>query len=153
MKLVLVLLSAIIFSTNTVARETTKLSAFEQFEAQKSVILQDIKDDQVYSEISYSDANVVRDVLDRMTGNLEGITDFSEMTEAQRADLFNDQELVNTILTMAENDSRLVCRRSGTLGTNFKTTTCETRKNRRERQEADRMAIDRLIRQTPIISN
>ncbi len=45
---------------------------------------------------------------------------------------------------MAENDSRRVCRRRGRLGTNFKTTTCETVKERRERQEVDRMYIEQF---------
>jgi hypothetical protein len=67
--------------------------------------------------------------------------------------LFNNQGLVNTILTMAENDSRVVCRRKGRLGTNFKTTTCETVRDRRERQEADRIAIDSFIKARPITSN
>ncbi|NND44717.1 MAG: hypothetical protein HKN58_05300 [Xanthomonadales bacterium] len=133
--------------------ETTKLSAFDTFEQQKATILEDIKSDTVYREISHQDANIVRDALDRMSAYLSDVEDLSEMTENQRATLFNEQELVNTILTMAENDSRTVCRRRGRLGTNFKTTTCETVAERRERQEADRMAIDQMIRGRPITSN
>ena len=67
--------------------------------------------------------------------------------------LYNYQELVNTVLTMAENDSRTVCRRRSRLGTNFKTTTCETVADRRARQEEDRRAIDRMLRGTPLSSN
>jgi hypothetical protein len=144
---------AMIASMGLMANETTKLSAFEQFEAQKQVILKDIKDDTVYAEISYNDTKLVRDALDRMSVALGGVSGLGEMTEEQRGDLYNDQNLVNTILTMAENDSRQVCRRRGRLGTNFKVTTCETVKERRERQEADRLAIDKLLRGTPITSN
>lgn len=144
---------AVLLLPLTAFGETAKLSALDQFEKQKATILQDIKDDTVYSEISHKDANIVRDALDRMSDTLQGVADLSEMTVEQRAELYNDQELVNTVLTMAENDSRTVCRRRGRLGTNFKTTTCETVRERRERQEADRLTIDQLMRGTPIDSN
>jgi hypothetical protein len=144
---------AVLLLPLTALGETAKLSALDQFEKQKATILQDIKDDTVYSEISHKDANIVRDALNRMSENLQGVSDLSEMTVDQRAALYNDQELVNTVLTMAENDSRMVCRRRGRLGTNFKTTICETVAERRERQEADRLAIDQLLRGTPITSN
>jgi hypothetical protein len=144
---------AVLLLPLTAFGETAKLSALDQFEQQKATILQDIKDNTVYSEISHKDANIVRDALNRMSENLEGVADLSEMTVDQRAALYNDQELVNTVLTMAENDSRMVCRRRGRLGTNFKTTICETVAERRERQEADRLVIDQLLRGTPITSN
>ncbi|MDX1460283.1 MAG: hypothetical protein R3348_04440 [Xanthomonadales bacterium] len=133
--------------------EAVRLTAFEEFEKQKSQILEDLNSFTVYKEISGGDMKVVKDTLARMSESLNGVADLSEMREEERAQLFNDQQLVNTILTMAENDSRQVCRRSGRLGTNFKTTTCETVKQRRQRQEADRRAIDSLIRGRPIDSN
>ena len=126
------------------ASETSKLTALEQFEEQKTLILLDIKDHVIYSEIEYSDLKLVRGTLDTMSRLLANAGNLEAMTTDQRADLFNQQELVNTILTMAENDSRRVCRRRGTLGTNFKTTTCETIKQRRERQEVDRRYIEQF---------
>ena len=139
------LLSIIIISASAAfANETNKLTALEQFEDQKSLILQDIKDHVVYAEIEYSDVKLVRGTLDNMSLLLANAGTLEAMTTDQRANLFNQQELVNTILTMAENDSRRVCRRRGTLGTNFKTTTCETIKERRERQEVDRRYIEQF---------
>lgn len=126
------------------AVEATKLAAFEKFELQKSAILADIKEGIVYKEISYGDAKLVQDTLDLMSANLGSVSEVSEITPSMLTELRNQQELVNTILTMAENDSRQVCSRRGTLGTNFKTTSCETVKDRRERQEADRMIIEGL---------
>lgn len=148
-----ILLSALLASASVAAVETTKLSAFQHFEEQKSIILKDISDNTVYNEISYSDMKMVKQTLDLMSSTLEDVIDVNNLTENQKADLFNHQSLVNTILTMAENDSRMVCRRRSTLGTNFKTTTCETVRDRRERQEADRLAINRFLRGTPLQSN
>ncbi len=148
-----ILLSALLASAGVAAVETAKLSAFQHFEKQKSVILKDISTNTVYNEISYSDMKMVQQTLDLMSSTLEGVTDVNDLTEDQKADLFNNQGVVNTILTMAENDSRMVCRRRSTLGTNFKTTTCETVRDRRERQQADRHAIDRFLRGTPLETN
>ena len=144
MKYSFILMLMVFATSNVVAKETTKLSALEQFDVQKELILQDISDHSIYREIEYSDVKLVRSTLDNMSHLLENAGDLEAMTTDQRADLFNQQELVNTILTMAENDSRRVCRRRSRLGTNFKTTTCETVKERRERQEADRMYIEQF---------
>lgn len=149
----LTLLSALLISFSISASETTKLTALEMFEQQRETILKDIKDDVIYQEIAYKDVKLVKDALDKMSITLNEVSDIEELTIDQRAELFNNQGLINTILTMAENDSRTVCRRRGRLGTNFKTTTCETVKDRRERQEADRIAIDNFIKQRPIDSN
>jgi hypothetical protein len=133
--------------------ESVKLTAWEHFEAQKTIILKDIKDDVIYREIRYSDVKMVKDTLERMSAMLEEVNHVEELDEQAKVELHNEQELVNTILTMAENDSRTVCRRRGRLGTNFKTTICETVAERRERQEADRAAIDKLLKsdiKTPI---
>ncbi|NNE04696.1 MAG: hypothetical protein HKO64_11895 [Xanthomonadales bacterium] len=151
MRIVLTVVLCAVFS-NALA-EAVRLSAVESFEAEKQQILKDLDSITIYREISGGDMKLVKDTLDRMSDNLSGVADLSMMTEAQRAQLYTDQELVNTVLTMAENDSRMVCKRRGRLGTNFKVTTCETVRDRRERQEADRRAIDSLIRGRPIDSN
>ena len=146
-------ISIIFFCSLAVATETTKLTAVEHFEEQKALILKDISDDTVYNEIEYSDVKLVKQALDLMSDTLTGVSAVEELSDDDKAHLFNQQGLVNTILTMAENDSRVVCRRKRTLGTNFKTTTCESVKDRRARQEADRLTIESFIKGTEINSN
>jgi hypothetical protein len=153
MKHIIIVVFGLAFCALANAAESTKLTAVEHFEEQKAIILKDIADDVVYNELSFPDVKTVKHALDMMSASLSGVSDLSDLTEEERGELFNNQGLVNTILTMAENDSRMVCRRSGRLGTNFKTTTCETVRDRRERQEADRAAIDSYIRGTPLESN
>ena len=62
--------------------------------------------------------------------------------------LLNDQALVNTVLTQAADDSRLICSREQKVGTRFKTTVCETVAQRRERNEAAQRALDNRGRST-----
>ena len=125
---------------------TTKLSTFEAFEKEKAAILKDMSGETVYSEISHKDAELVRAALDRMSVKLTGVENAGSLDQVKLVSLYNEQNLVNAILTMAESDSRQVCRRRGRLGTNFKTTTCETVAERRERQAADRLAIDKILK-------
>lgn len=152
-KQVIIIAATLLFGTGSALAETTKLSTIEAFEKEKSTILKDIKDGLIYSEISHKDANLVREALGRMSEVLGTVDDPQQLDQEKLVRLYNEQNLVNTILTMAENDSRQVCRRRGRLGTNFKTTTCETVAERRERQEADRMEISRILKsdiKTPI---
>ena len=153
MNRIIIVMIVMVFGTAANASESTKLSAVGHFEEQKLIILKDISDGVVYEEISSTDRKTVKHTLDMMSATLSGVSDMTDLTEEQRGDLYNDQELVNTILTMAENDSRMVCRRRGTLGTNFKTTTCEKVGDRRERQRSDRMRIDGMISGIALDSN
>lgn len=145
-KQVFIIAATLLFGAGLAFAETTKLSTIEAFEKEKATILKDISDGLIYSEISHKDANLVRDALGRMSEVLGTVDDPQQLDQQKLVRLYNEQSLVNTILTMAENDSRQVCRRRGRLGTNFKTTTCETVAERRKRQEADRMEISRILK-------
>lgn len=131
-------------STDGLAPKLTDLG--QQFEVQRNMILSDLSEGEVYKAISDEHEVLVRDALERMAKTLEGVDDLDSLQPEQRAELLNDQELVNTILTSAELDSRVVCQRRGAVGSHFKTTHCETVAERRRRQEADSAALQRLMR-------
>ena len=148
MNRILILLVVLIASGSVLAKGEPKMSALEgSFLEQKAAIEKDIKRGLIYKGIAEKDLQQVAHSLERMSVLIEGITDYSDLQEDDKVDLINNQNLVNTILTMAENDNMIICTRRGTTGSHFKTTTCETRGNRRKRQEADRMAISDLLRQ------
>lgn len=112
-----------------------------QFLENKATVEQELRSGDLYREITDADKERVLATLDRMAEQLQGVTSMNQLTQEQRVQLFNDQELVNTLLTSARDESRLVCERRGTVGTRFKTTHCETVKQRRE---AARDAQDRV---------
>ena len=60
-------------------------------------------------------------------------------------ELFNQQEIVNTLLTRAAADSRQVCERIEKTGSHRKTTVCRTvaERERRRRYDQDRLQNDR----------
>ena len=104
------------------------------FSAQKQRLIRSL-DSKEYFEISDENRQKVVDALDRMERHLTGITSVEQLEEPQRIAVFNDQELVNALLTGAREDSRLVCKREKKVGSNMPTTSCMTVAQRREAQE------------------
>jgi len=80
-----------------------------------------------YAEISDEDrADVLAqlDVMERLVGSAP---DVQSLTPEQRAELLNAQGRVNTLLTQARADGRVVCRRIKVIGTRTRrTTVCHT---------------------------
>lgn len=114
----------------------------------KATIEQELRSGDLYAEIEKKDKEQVLATLDRMAGQLQGVTRMDQLTPEQRTQLFNDQELVNSLLTAARDDSRLICQRRGTVGTRFKTTHCETVKQRRERARTAQDMVRQYMRPT-----
>lgn len=98
----------------------------QAFQERKARIESDFAQGDRYSAISEFDRRQVLEALDRIAAALDGVQDVEELTPQERADLFTDQELVNTVLTDAREHSRVVCKREGTVGTRFKSTRCKT---------------------------
>ena len=114
----LVLLIALVLSpTFAVAKIASQGSAFspekgldvsQSFEAQRNAIIKALGDGKTYSEISPDDRQRVTTSLDRIAGLLGGVQDVDQLAVEARVEVFNEQELVNTLLTHAREDSRQV---------------------------------------------
>lgn len=111
------------------------LQAGASFQVQQQKVRADLQGGEVYSEISVEDRARVVEALDRMAQEI-GEGSAEALPPEKRARVFNDQELVNTVLTKARADSRLVCRREKTIGSNMPTTQCAT-VAQRERMRLD----------------
>ena len=143
-----ILLSALLLASGVVAaKQDTALAIGDgSFENQRAKIEADLADGETYAEISRPDQRTVRETLDRMADVLAGVASVDELTDDAKTRLFNDQELVNTILTRAAADSRVVCDRTARTGTRFKTSNCATVAERRRRMEHDRDEMHRIQR-------
>lgn len=108
------------------------------FAAQRAAIEKSLADGKTYAELSAADRTKVRESLARMSGRLNGAESVDSLSEQVQVALFNDQEIVNTILTQAADDSRLVCERSRSTGSHRASTKCHTVAERRRRMERDR---------------
>lgn len=108
------------------------------FGKQRAEIEKDLADGKTYAEISSSDRTKVRESLARIGDRLQGVDSVDSLDMQTKVDLFNEQEKVNTILTQAAADSRMVCDRDMPTGSRMRKTTCQTVAERNRRAEADR---------------
>lgn len=114
--------------------------AGESFQVQQQKVRADLQGGEVYSEISADDRQRVVTALDRMSG-LIGEGSAESLSPESKAQVFNDQELVNTLLTKARQDSRLICRREKSIGSNMTSSQCFTvaQRERMKRDSQSRM--------------
>jgi len=127
------------------AQEAQLALAEGDFAAQRAEIEADLADGKTYAEISASDRAKVREAMDRISRNLEGVDSIEELGEPAKVAVFNDQEVINTILTQAKADSRLVCDNSRPTGSHRRQTKCQTVAERRRRMEADQDHLQRNV--------
>ncbi|MEO6102033.1 MAG: hypothetical protein ABIP44_00135 [Pseudoxanthomonas sp.] len=111
------------------------------FADQKKSIETNLADGETYSEISRQDRDQVRSALQRISSTLEITGSVDTLSDVEKAQVFNDQELVNTLLTSAGEDSRLICKREKKVGSNRTTTQCETVGQRRRAAEDSQKAM------------
>ena len=123
-----------------------KLDVNTGFEAQRMAIQKALNDGKTYSEISYTERGEVNAALARISTALGPSGDATRLNETQKLQVFNDQELVNNILTKAGIDSRLICKREKKTGSHMPSNQCMTVA---ERRRAAEHARDQLTRTPP----
>ncbi|KAF1713095.1 hypothetical protein CSC73_00780 [Pseudoxanthomonas sacheonensis] len=111
------------------------------FADQSARIIEQLADGETYSEISAENRAKVRDALNRIDSQLQAAGGVEGLTAQQKAEVFNDQELINTLLTKAGEDSRLVCSREKKVGSHRQTTQCMTVAERKRAHEDAQSAI------------
>ena len=128
-------LLALAFAGSALASSEHKAVAFDPatFSSQKEALI-DALHSKTYYEISDENKIRVVEALKRMEDKLAGIGAISDLSETDKLAVFNDQELINNLLTEAAEDSRLVCKREKKLGSNMPVNTCMTVAQRREAQ-------------------
>lgn len=95
-----------------------------------------------YAEISADDRAQVRQSLDRITLRMGDRKTAQELPSAVQNEVFNDQERINTILTRAHADSRLVCQHTRTTGSNMPKSRCLTVAERRRIEEKGKALLN-----------
>lgn len=96
------------------------------FEEQRGDLVEEITRGERYREIGNENQEKVLAALDEMGQVLANVTSLDQLTDDQRATVFNNQELVNEILTRAAKDSRLICKRETPVGSHRQITICKS---------------------------
>ena len=128
----------------------TRLDLKNAFDVQRGAILAALADGETYAEIKTEDRRKVGVALDRIAEVLAGRPSAASLSEAEKVAVFNEQEVVNTILTRARADSRMVCTREKTVGSHRTTNVCYTvAERRRMREQTQNALIDNRRVQLP----
>lgn len=97
------------------------------FPAAKARIEKELQDGKTYSELTRSEREEVMAALDRIEAVLSKADGpVKDMADKDKIALVNDQEFVNTVLTKAREDSRLVCKQERKTGSHRLTPRCRT---------------------------
>lgn len=143
MLLVALLAGPLSATINSTTKESTAKSveAGSSFFEQKKRIEEALADGETYSEIKARDRDQVVAALQRISAALTKAGTVEALGDKEKAEVFNDQELVNNLLTQAGEDSRLVCRREKKVGSHRVTTQCTTVGQRRRDAEESQKAL------------
>jgi len=95
-----------------------------------------------YSEIGLEDKSRVQQALGRIKLAVGDHQHVEQLSPHDQTQVFNDQEVINTIMTRAHADSRMVCRRERSTGSNMPQSVCLTVAQRRKAQEESRKALN-----------
>ena len=138
-------LAAILASTAVfpAAAATPALDAGVTFQVQRDAILKALEDGETYIEIRSADRDRVRELLGRIETLLAGKSRLDELSEDAKVQAFNDQQELNSLLTRAHTDSRMVCEREQKVGSHRRTTSCMTVAARRRARDAAQDAVMR----------
>lgn len=122
------------------------------FAEQRQDIEKKLADGKTYSELDSKQRSLVKEALVRISIALES-GGVAKLSEAQKAAVFNDQETINSILTKAGEDSRLICDRVAPVGSHRKVTTCLSVAERRRMRENTQDSMHRVQTAPSLKSN
>ncbi len=99
-------------------------------------------DDGEYSEISADDRAQVQQALARITQRMGDHSTLQELPPQVQAEVFNDQERINTVLVRAHEDSRQICQHTRTTGSSMPKSRCLTVAERRRIEEKGKALLN-----------
>lgn len=141
MKKVLFFGALLAFAGVATAGNALDIAGRASFAEQRDQVMADLADGETYAEISAEDRAEVVASLGRMERMIGDSAPASLHPDARVA-LMNEQEKVNTILTQAGQDSRMICNRETTVGTRMPTTVCRTVAERRRLRDNSRQQFE-----------
>jgi len=98
-----------------------------------------------FSDIKPDDKRTVLKALDRIQARYDKVSKSDQMSDQDRVDMFNDQEIINTIITRAAVDSRMICERTTPAGTHVIRVTCMTLAMRKERAQSGQDSMNDVL--------
>ncbi|WOB50313.1 hypothetical protein NYR97_02515 [Xanthomonas hydrangeae] len=121
------------------AATSASLDVRKPFAEQAAQVRTELSSGAKYSEISQEDRAKVLSALTRIEIAVAEHSDVEKLPLDRKVAIYNEQELVNTILTKAGEESRLICLREKATGSHRSSTVCQTvAERRRSRDQGER---------------
>lgn len=137
----LLIASAMLLSFAALAEDAIQLDlAAKPFGPQKEAVVKAVADEK-YSEITLEKRTKVTEALGRISAVLAGDKPFSSVDAGSRQQLLADQQLINTALVDAKRDSRMVCTKEYTIGSNMPKRVCITAAEQKRQYEQAQQAL------------
>lgn len=106
-----------------------------------------------FAELDKSGRDEVLQAFDRMQEVIGEAGSVGALDPDQKVAVFNDQELINEILTEAERDSRISCKRNRSVNSRIKTSECHTFAEWERRRERARKLAEMNKRSVNCVEN
>ena len=147
--LIALVVLAIAPATALALEESEVIIDGQAFMERKAEIERDLEQGERYAHLDPADERRIRSALARLAARLDGVQTLEDIPRNQRAKVFNDQEMINTLLTEADAFRQMVCKRESAAGTHFKQTRCKTEAEWAQLQEAGQESRRRMGRLQP----
>lgn len=106
-----------------------------------------------YREMGVEERSKVQAALNRIRVRMGDHEDVESTNPQARTDIFNDQEVVNTLMARAHDDNRMVCRREVPTGSNRPQQVCMTVGQRRQLREDSKENMRMFMNVSPRSGN
>lgn len=132
--IIIIFFFAAVFSTTAAARDAQpgdeerpldEVSA-SSLPEQREAVVAAFQPGERFAELDKTGLEDVLEAFDRMQAVVDEAGSLDALDPDEKVALFNDQELINGILTEARRDSRITCKRSRTVNSRIKTSECHT---------------------------
>jgi hypothetical protein len=127
---VLVALTLLVATLTAIAKENYHETTFnadtpEKFKAVAEDVRKEMEPGGRYDQVKAKERVTIERALTEMEGLFEATGGVANMKQDDKVKLFNDQEVVNSILTKRDND-RVICEDAPKLGSHVRSTNCHT---------------------------
>ncbi|HJT98671.1 MAG TPA: hypothetical protein VJ696_10190 [Rhodanobacteraceae bacterium] len=139
-------LLAAVLAGGVSAKEHYKEKAFnadtkDKFEDIAANVRKEMEDGGRYEYVKPDERKKVDDALAKMTELFEQSGSVANMKEEQKIALFNEQETVNSILTLRDRD-RVICKKEAPVGSHIPVTSCHTYGQEQDAHRETRKQLD-----------
>ena len=144
MAVILAMLFALPLSAKDKVEPAVNANTKDSFDAVSTWVRKEMAPGGRYSYVSAAERSTVDAKLNEMGGLYAKTPDIAQMTDAQKLEMFNNQQEVNAILSKRDND-RLVCKREIPVGSHIPVKSCETAGVIEARRRNDREYLQRRM--------